>query len=146
MSVAAEHLRTAPEPTKENRRMPKRLASLTALIGAVTMLLVLPVASAQAASPWWQVVTGSHPTNLWEPKPAELEIKTETAEVFEQDVLVAKIEVGGATVGCLGLKGGFNELLCEMFAGFAPTETAAELDSLLTDALVPKALRSPGAP
>lgn len=51
--------------------MSKRLATVYLLIGAAAMLLVvLPTVSSSAAtvaSPWWQILTGSRPTNLWEP-------------------------------------------------------------------------------
>jgi hypothetical protein len=53
---------------KETLSMPKRYRSLAVLVGAAVMLLgALPVASAAATSPWWQVLTGSRPTNLWIP-------------------------------------------------------------------------------
>ncbi|HSS41943.1 MAG TPA: hypothetical protein VLK37_05250 [Solirubrobacterales bacterium] len=53
--------------TKETQSMSKRFAGLAGFISAaaVCCFLVLPVASAGAASPWWEVVTGSRPTNLW---------------------------------------------------------------------------------
>jgi hypothetical protein len=51
--------------------------SLAVLLGAMAMLLVaMPASSASAASPWWQVLTGSRPTNLWEPQSEVQEIIT----------------------------------------------------------------------
>ena len=130
MRRAAKHPRTAPDLTKEKTRMPKRLTALATLLAAV-LLLALPAASASAASPWWQVVTGSHPTNLWEPKPAELEIETELGEFFEFEGAAIEIKVAGTTVGCLGTKNLVGEAFCLSETTFMPTETAAELESLL---------------
>ena len=31
-------------------------------------LLVMPAAASAAPSSWWQIVTGSRPTHLWEPE------------------------------------------------------------------------------
>ena len=52
--------------------MTKRNVGRVALVATVAAsLLALSAASASAASPWWQVTTGSHPTNLWIPKGPE---------------------------------------------------------------------------
>lgn len=57
--------------------MPKRLAFLVALFTLAIHMTLLPVASASAdvPSPWWQVLTGSRPTNLWEPRSQVQEIQ-----------------------------------------------------------------------
>jgi hypothetical protein len=128
--------RTASDVMKETKEMPKRLATLATLVGAVVLLLsALPVASASAApSPWWQVLTGSRPTNMWEPGSAS-EVQELTAEKFFNVIVAARIEVGGETVGCLG--GGeisgvktANEL-CEEETGYPADETAAEVQATL---------------
>ena len=41
------------------------------LVALAASLLALSAASASAASPWWQITTGSHPTNLWIPEGPE---------------------------------------------------------------------------
>jgi hypothetical protein len=47
--------------------MSKRLPiALAALLGALALCLAIPLA-ASAASPWWQILDGSHPSNLWKP-------------------------------------------------------------------------------
>jgi hypothetical protein len=52
--------------------MAKRAFGRAALVVSVAAsLLALSVASASAASPWWQITTGSHPTNLWIPEGPE---------------------------------------------------------------------------
>ena len=138
MSNQAKRPLTAADLTKENRPMPKRLASLIAILGTATMLLaLLPAASASATSPWWQVLTGSRPTNMWEPQDASevQEVKaTETLEGF----FVAKVEVGGEVVGCIGagLFFGFlpAEEACALFTGFPGAETVPQFEAMLQTA------------
>ena len=124
MSGAGRHPRTAPEPTKENRTMPKRLSTmpkrltaLATLLSAAVLLIALPTASASAASPWWQVVTGSHPTNLW--KPSNM-----VQEVQAPEVTILFLE--GAPVACM-----FFSPACEEFFGLASSETAQQLQEAL---------------
>jgi len=71
--------------------MTKRLVSLSALAGAIVVLTLLP-APASAASPWWQVLTGSRPTNLWEPQNQVEEIKPPATPFF---LLVEESFAGG---------------------------------------------------
>jgi hypothetical protein len=126
--------------------MPKRLTIL--LAAALVLFAVLPAASASATSPWWQVLDGSRPSHLWEPQPSVQEIETDPffAEVYGGDVLAATIEVGGSPVGCLGFQSFFNTIFCETFTGFAPTETAAELEALLKTAFGTEAVEVSGGP
>ncbi len=113
--------------------MPRRTA-LAAVLACTVYLLVLPTAAATAApSPWWQVLTGSHPTNLWKPAPSVQEITTETAEFGEVAAAIG-IEVGGTLVGCLGTKNDIGTAVCEGGFGFPVTETAGELEALLNAA------------
>ncbi len=135
MSAPRRDDRTAPAATKENHPMPKRLASLIAILATATMLLaLLPVASASAESPWWQVLTGSRPSNMWEPQDASEVQEIKPTETFE-GFFVAKVEVGGEVVGCIGtgLLFGFlpAEEACALFAGFPGAETAAQLEPTL---------------
>jgi len=87
-------LRRKPHPLphsfKEMPKMSKRLLCLAILAAAV--LAALPVGDASAApSPWWQVLTGSRPTNLWEPQNEVQEINA-PADPFV-------LFVGGAFAG-----------------------------------------------
>jgi hypothetical protein len=111
--------------------MPKRIASLAALVGALFILLVVP-SVASAASPWWQIVTGSRPTNMWEPSDNEQEVDAEKAFGL---IFAAKIEVGGEVIGCLGTGEipGFKtaDEFCEEETPYDADETAAELEATL---------------
>ena len=117
------------------------------LLPAVVVLTALPVPAATAASsPWWQVLTGSRPTNLWEPKDGEMEIETSLEELFGEEVAAAQIKVDGVAVGCLGVQSPTGALACEFTTGFTPTETAAQLETLLNTALGPEAVKVVGGP
>ena len=121
--------------------MPKRRSILTTLLGAtVALLALLPVASASAAEPWWQVLTGSRPSNLWKPKDAKevQEVTTEEVNVFGlAHIFAAKVEVGGVVVGCLGsgtlapFGGPSADELCEAETGFPASENAEEFEEML---------------
>src|SRR5215213_2418076 len=125
----------SPSPqTKETPRMSRRLAApFAVLVIALAAAAAMPLA-ASAAVPWWQVLDGSRPTNLWKPTDNVQEIRTAKAKVGEEEVLVAKVEAGGEAVGCFGagtffeLPGGF---FCEVFLGLAPIETAEDLEEAL---------------
>jgi hypothetical protein len=114
--------------------MPKRLLSLAALVGAAFVLLVVP-SVASAASPWWQVMTGARPSNMWEPTDNEQEVELQRGEIggFGEGA-AAKILIGGKTVGCLGTADFLGEAFCGFETGFPPTTTAAELEALLESA------------
>ena len=122
---------------KETKNMPRCIRKLSLLLAAVLLLLVaLPVVSASAAEPWWQVLTGSRPTHMWEPKDA-----TETQEVSGQSffgmIFAVEVEVAGEVVGCLGsgslapFGGPTADEVCEGETGFPASETAAELEEIL---------------
>ncbi len=67
---------------KETPGMSLRLKQLALALFAVLVLgvCVLPASPASAAPrPWWQVLTGSRPTNLWEPQSQIQEIKAPTS-------------------------------------------------------------------
>ncbi|HST68383.1 MAG TPA: hypothetical protein VLI94_01850 [Solirubrobacterales bacterium] len=111
----------------------------------VLLLVALPAASATAASPWWQVLDGSRPTNLWVPSDNVQEIETETVN-FGEEVMVGKIEVGGEVVACLGTDNAFGNLFCGSVTGFPSTATAAQLESVLESAYGTDALEVSGGP
>jgi hypothetical protein len=137
MSDARKPTRPAADSIKENRQMSKRLAALAALTGTALLLLaIVPIASASAASPWWQVLDGARPTNLWEPKDAS-EVQEVKTELFEGLIFAAEVEVEGDVVGCLG-SGDLGEFggptadeVCEGATGFPASDTAAELEAML---------------
>jgi len=130
MSTATKEQRPVLDSLKENHKMPKRLVTLAATL---MLLAALPISSASAAEPWWQVLTGSRPTNMWEPKDA-----TDTQEVTGEKfigMLAVKVEVAGQVVGCLG-SGEFLGLvtadqLCEAETGLPAREEAAEFEAML---------------
>jgi hypothetical protein len=119
--------------------MPKRLATI--LSTAALLLVALPAASAIAApSPWWEIVTGSRPSNLWEPTDRVQETKTENGEIGA----ALLVEVEGSTVACLGT-GLAGEFVCPG-TGFAAIETAAQLEAALESALGTSAVEVSGGP
>jgi hypothetical protein len=129
MSSQVKSQRTAPESRKEIKPMPQRRSILTALLGAAVLLLaVLPVASASAAEPWWQIVDGSRPSNLSESVTSEVqEVRSET----EFGLLAAPVKAGGETIGCLSA-GSFGSFICESSAPGAPLiETAQQFEAAL---------------
>jgi hypothetical protein len=152
MSADREDKRIAPDSLKEKTRMPKRLATLAALIGATVLLLAAPpVAPASAASPWWQVLTGSRPTNLWEPKDASETQEVKTTKFFGL-IAAAEVEVNGSLVGCLGtgslaaFGGPSADELCEAETGFPASETAAEFEAMLEGPYGPGVVEVTGGP
>jgi len=117
---------------KENGPMKKRSAIVTATLCVALMLLViLPTATASAASPWWQVLTGSRPTNLWEPTDNVQEI-TATMEANEfGEGVVHRMEISGETLGCLGSETFLGEFGCQIFVGSPAITNAAQLKTAL---------------
>jgi hypothetical protein len=118
-----------PSPSsKEPTSMKKHIIIVSSLVLAAIAALALPSAAASAASPWWQILTGSRPTNLWEPSNNVQEIRTEESAGF----FAAKIEVEGDVIGCLATGSLFGFLsadeACQLFAGVPEaTENAEEL-------------------
>lgn len=119
--------------------MSRRFAvAIAALAVALTTVAAMPLA-ASAASPWWQILDGSRPSNLWEPTDNVQEIETAKAKVGGGEVLVAEVKVGGEAVGCMAA-GTFvpapevefpAAFLCEVFLGLTPIETAEDLQEAL---------------
>jgi hypothetical protein len=124
-------------PTKEPKSMYSRLERLALALMATAAIsaFALPAAPASAApQPWWQVLTGSRPTNLWEPEEGVQKIETESGVLFPgAEGVAAKIEVNEEAIGCLGV-GLVGEFICPFETGFAPTETAAQLKAVLEPA------------
>jgi hypothetical protein len=145
MRKASKHPIAAADSTKENHPMSKRLASLLAAASLIA-LVILPIASAKATSPWWQVLDGSRPSHLWEPKSNVQEIETHLGVEFGEEFAVIGVEVEGTMVGCLGLHTFFSEAICEFVVGFPARETAAEFESLLESAFGTSTVDVTGGP
>ena len=114
----------------------KCLRILATLMAAGVFLLgALPAVSASAAEPWWQVLTGSRPTNMWEPGDTSetQEVKTQKVN-FGSEIFGASVEAGGSVVGCLGA-GEFSgfpaSFFCESGTGFPVAETAEQFQTML---------------
>jgi hypothetical protein len=136
--------------SKEKSRMKKRL-SLIALVATTTVSVSLLISGSAAAtpSPWWQVLTGSRPSNLWEPSDNIQEIQTQKVEVLGGEVLSAKVIVRGEVLGCMGA-GGFlsfsADKICQLFGYPTAIETAAELEGLLEEHFGPGNVQVTGGP
>ena len=106
----------------------RRTPTALALLGAALALCALGAGPAAAAggSAWWQLLSGSRPTNLRvAPDQSELqEVKTTEGGGF----FAAKVEVGGEVVGCLGA-GEFSFFCGE--TGYPPVASAAALQAML---------------
>ncbi len=117
---------------------PIRATLVLAAALALCALAAAPAASAEAPSPWWQLLSGSRPTNL-QPAPDQSEIqKVSTAKgnVEGEEILVAPIKAGGETIGCLGVGEFFGQSAdqhCKTATGglFEATETKAEFLAVL---------------
>jgi hypothetical protein len=123
---------------EESPSMSKRIALYVAAVAVVSACFLSIPLSASAQSPWWQITTGSHPTNLWEPTDnvQEIDVSLGEFEAFPgEEAAAAKILVGGKEVGCLGTTNFVGSVLCAGFYGFPASETAAELEATLEAAL-----------
>ena len=134
---------TALASNKETPRMPKRLTSLAALIGAALLLLVMPSLASAAPSPWWQVLDGSRPSHMWEPSSPSMvqELDGEKVVSSEGEIFAAKLELGGQTIACLGSGEAVviefpltADLVCQFETGMGAIETAAQLEPILETA------------
>jgi hypothetical protein len=135
------------DPIEEILRMPTRFATLAATLSMTALLLaLLPAAVKAAESPWWQVLTSSRPTNLWEPEDNVQEIETELSEFLGEEALAGRIEVDGEVVGCLASPNFVGTAICEFFIGLPATSTATQLESVLESAFGTSALEVTGGP
>jgi hypothetical protein len=94
--------------------MPSRLAHIAAF-SAVVLALVLPASASAAPSPWWQVLAGSRPTNMWESK-------NQVQDLEKSSTTVTLLAYEGTIVACLGSP------VCG-FLGLENAETAAQLQA-----------------
>jgi hypothetical protein len=103
---------------KENRSMKNRPATKAAafLAAALAMLAMIPMASASAASPWWQVLIGSRPTHLWEPRNNVQALRADPTGTF--------VTLEGNFVACM------YSPFCSFF-GLPNTESAPQLEEAL---------------
>lgn len=129
-----------PSILKELPRMRKHMIYLVSLVASLISIGALaapPVASAN--SPWWQIVTGTRPTNMWEPTDNEQEIATQNGSLGSAFI----VAVQGETIGCLG-SGLAGSFLCP--SGFSPIETAAQLEEILESAFGATEVNVTGGP
>ena len=125
------------------------MRSLPAALCAAFLCLAVSAPPASASEPWWQVLTGSRPTNLWEPEDGVLEIETEEAFVggpFKENGTALKLELDGAVIGCLGTPNFLGTTACEATTSMPPTTTAPALQALLEGALGTDELEVTGGP
>jgi len=111
----------------------------------------MPLA-ASAASPWWQILDGARPSNLWEPTDNVQEIKTAKVNFAGEEVLIAKVEVAGETVGCMAAgnfapaEGAPAAFICAVFFELTPIETAEQLQEALEGPYGPGEVEVTGGP
>jgi hypothetical protein len=92
------------------------------VVMAVTLAVAVAiVSSASAESPWWQLSTGSRPTNLWVPKSEVQELRSDSAGV-------TFVSVEGKQVACMG--GPTLGFFCAL-SGLPNDETVAQLQESL---------------
>jgi hypothetical protein len=133
--------------TKESSTMFLRLRQLTLVLLAFGTLAVLPAPASAAPQPWWQVLTGSRPTKVWQPTDNVQEIETGTKELFgSQQVAAIELKVGGKLIGCLGTANFFGEAFCEFGTGFPAINSAQQLQALLESTFGTSAVEVTGGP
>jgi hypothetical protein len=128
------------------------LIALAVIAGALALSVASPV-SASAAMPWWQVLDGSRPSNLWKPTDNVQEIKTAKSSVNGEEVLIAPVEVGDEQVGCMSA-GTFvtpegsppAAFICAVLLGLTPIETAEDLQEALEGPYGAGAVKVTGGP
>jgi len=125
---------------KESFRM-LRLRFGLLLCAVVLCGLALPVTSASAEESWWQILTGSRPTNMWEPTDNVQEIDIQTTG-FGAAIAV---KVNDEVIACLGT-GLAAAFVCPGNTGFTATETAAQLEAVLEAAFGTSAVSVSGGP
>lgn len=114
-------MQQTPRPTGIELISVKKRIIIGSLVLAAVAVLAVPSAVASAASPWWQVLTGSRPTNLWEPENNVQEIQAGPG--------VTIISLEGTNVACM------LSPVCTLL-GLPKSETAQQLQ---------EALEAPGA-
>lgn len=116
--------------------MSRRLSVVLAVLLATSAAASAMPAAAGAASPWWQILDGSRPSNLWEPTDNVQEITTtmgsiKGAEEFGEGT-VQVIEINGDRVGCLSSQTFIGEFGCATFySGLPLISTAVQLEEML---------------
>jgi hypothetical protein len=131
MSLRADLQASASSSSKENLKMSKRLGLALAALAATFVCAAALPAVAGAASPWWQILDGSRPSNLWEPTDSVQEITATMGDNGFGEAVVQKMEIQGKPIGCLGSETFIGELFCPFFGGGPAIKTAAELKALL---------------
>ncbi|HET9197048.1 MAG TPA: hypothetical protein VFN92_02170, partial [Solirubrobacterales bacterium] len=118
----------------------KRATKLLVLVASLASLTALAAAPAASANlPWWQIVTGTRPTYLWEPTDNEQQLTIKNGSLGS----AVKVQVKGATVACLGA--GSIAAQCPGGSGAAIT-TAAQLEAALEAAFGTADVQVSGGP
>ncbi len=112
-----------------------RLAVLAAGLASVLALAAAPAASAN--TPWWQVLTGTRPTDMWEPTDNEQQLTIKNGSAGS----AVLVKVKGATVACLGAGGAAK--LCP---GGVTISTASQLQAALAAAFETPTVQVSGGP
>jgi hypothetical protein len=121
--------------------MHRRIIQFAATVGAFLSLATFaasPVAADPA--PWWQVLTGSRPTNLWKPSDNVQELKTENGPFGA----AIRVSVEGKAIACLG--DGLAAKFCGPGTGFEPIDDASELEAVLEIAFGTNSVEVSGGP
>lgn len=85
--------------------MRKHLARMMIYVAIALGLLAMPSIAAAAPSPWWQIISGSRPTNLWIPANQVQEINAPSTPFL--------LQVGGAPAGGFNVPPFFPEATAE---------------------------------
>ena len=111
--------------------MPRRFFAQLVLVISVLAIGAVTPAAASAVSPWWQVLDGSRPSNLWEPTDSVQKITATMEETEFGEGVVQQMEIEGKIVGCLGSATFLGELGCELFLGLPAITSAGQLATAL---------------
>ena len=131
MSRIAETSTPASRSSKQISKMPRRFFAQLVLVISVLAIGAVTPAAASAVSPWWQVLDGSRPSNLWEPTDSVQKITATMEETEFGEGVVQQMEIEGKIVGCLGSATFLGELGCELFLGLPVITSAGQLATAL---------------
>jgi len=107
------------------------LLALASLAAAAAFISSVGAAPAAAASPWWQILDGSRPSNLWEPTDSVQEIDATRGPSELGEGTVQQLEVNGEVVACLADQSFLGEFGCFVFYGKPAVSTAEQLEAAL---------------
>jgi hypothetical protein len=106
----------------------RKPAATLALCALALLALPAGASAAEEGSAWWQLLSGSRPTNL-QPAPDRSEVQ-EVKTTLAEGTLAAAVEVGGEAIGCLGT-GLLGTVACLEGTGHPPVSSAEALEAML---------------